>query len=69
MSEDLDANCTVDKKNKQHYIEMLKGLPAFNCRARANDDLSPEEQVRCLIDLATDRYILGNMFKGWKPWI
>ena len=31
--------------------------------------LSVDEQVRCLLDQATDPNILGRSWQGWKPWL
>ncbi|GLI70663.1 hypothetical protein VaNZ11_015600, partial [Volvox africanus] len=31
--------------------------------------LTPEEQARCLIDLATDYAVLGRMYLGWRPYL
>lgn len=33
------------------------------------NDLSADEQVNCLIDLATDPAILGIAFEGLASWI
>ncbi|XP_076296859.1 DNA-dependent protein kinase catalytic subunit isoform X2 [Lasioglossum baleicum] len=34
-----------------------------------NDSLSPEEQIDCLLDQATDLNILGRTYGGWRPWL
>ena len=34
-----------------------------------NHFLSVEEQVDCLVDMATDDNILGRTWVGWRPWI
>jgi len=31
--------------------------------------LTVEEQVDCLVDMATDDNILGRTWVGWSPWI
>ncbi|KXZ42647.1 hypothetical protein GPECTOR_127g525 [Gonium pectorale] len=31
--------------------------------------LSPSEQARCLLDLATDPNLLGRMYVGWRPYL
>ena len=41
-----------------------------NIRAMAEVHCSSvEEQVACLIDLATDANILGRTWQGWDPWV
>ena len=32
-------------------------------------DLTPEEQVDCLLDQATDVSILGRTWAGWRPFV
>ena len=32
-------------------------------------NLSPEQQVACLLNQATDRNILGRVWAGWEPWM
>ncbi|GLC72232.1 hypothetical protein PLESTF_001221800 [Pleodorina starrii] len=31
--------------------------------------LTPEEQARCLMDLASDPNVLGRMYLGWRPYL
>ena len=31
--------------------------------------LSVDQQIKCLIEIATDPNILGRTFKGWSPWM
>ncbi|GIL42486.1 hypothetical protein Vafri_455, partial [Volvox africanus] len=40
----------------------------FNLLERSGP-LTPEEQARCLIDLATDYAVLGRMYLGWRPYL
>lgn len=52
------------------YLELLNGQQQHNIRARlAENDLTVEEQVHCLIDMATDPALLGILFYGFQPWI
>ncbi|XP_063237602.1 DNA-dependent protein kinase catalytic subunit-like isoform X2 [Bacillus rossius redtenbacheri] len=52
------------------FAAVAKGDPAHNVRARmAGDRLSPEDQVYCLLDQATDYHILGKTWAGWQPWL
>ena len=32
-------------------------------------NLSPDQQVACLLNQATDRNILGRVWAGWEPWM
>jgi DNA-dependent protein kinase catalytic subunit len=52
------------------YLRVVEGHVQHKCRARVSDEnLTVEDQVACLIDLATDPVILGITFAGWCPWI
>ncbi|XP_055932973.1 DNA-dependent protein kinase catalytic subunit-like isoform X2 [Argiope bruennichi] len=45
------------------------GNSEFNIRARMKKaGLTVEEQVDCLIDLATDPHVLCLIYYGWNPW-
>ena len=49
---------------------IVKGDKAHNFRSTVSGKmLSVEEQVRCLLDQATDPNILGRSWQGWKPWL
>lgn len=59
-----------NKVNYQKYLELLSGVPQFNVRARlADNNLTIEQQVEVLIDMATDPAILGVMFVGFQPFM
>ena len=46
------------------------GSKQHNIRSRlANENLTVEEQINCLNDMATDPYILGISFSGFESWI
>ncbi|KAI9262203.1 hypothetical protein BDA99DRAFT_438677 [Phascolomyces articulosus] len=48
--------------------KVARGDSQFNIRARIGEKCaSVQEQVRCLIDLATDPHILGHTWAGWSP--
>lgn len=70
---DLEANPNFHKYNdyKEAYIKLVKGDPDSDPRASQlkQTNLSTEKQVECLIDLATDRNILGRMYAGYTSWI
>jgi len=63
----------VSHSNKAWFdsiIKIAKGDPNYNVRARARQKcFSVKEQVECLIDLATDPYVLGSMWVGWQSWV
>ena len=51
----------------------VRGDVAVNERAKIGGEpgraLTPEEQVTCLLDQATDPAILGRTWLGWRPFI
>ena len=48
---------------------IVKGDESHNVRTKiAGGDLTVEDQVRCLLDQATDPNILGRTWQGWKPY-
>ncbi|KAG4070139.1 hypothetical protein HA402_013382 [Bradysia odoriphaga] len=52
------------------YMNLLKGVRQANIRARLPETgLTVEQQVQCLIDMATDPALLGIQFTGFDPWI
>ncbi|KAG4076213.1 hypothetical protein HA402_014762 [Bradysia odoriphaga] len=52
------------------YMNLLKGVEQANIRARLPETgLTVEQQVQCLIDMATDPALLGITFTGFDPWI
>ncbi|CAG5107248.1 Similar to PRKDC: DNA-dependent protein kinase catalytic subunit (Gallus gallus) [Cotesia congregata] len=61
-----------DEKYYSRYSAILKGKDddQSSMRMRIRDgNLTPEEQVKCLLDQATDLNILGRTYAGWSPWI
>ncbi|RHZ54169.1 hypothetical protein Glove_429g27 [Diversispora epigaea] len=53
-----------------HIQDIAKGSPEHNIRARVPQKCgSVKEQIECLIDLATDPYVLGVMWVGWISWV
>lgn len=66
---DLMTNACI-QDTIDDYLKIVKGDPQYDVRARKGSDLlSVEEQVDCLLDLATDRNVLGRMYPGYQPWI
>lgn len=48
------------------YVKLLMNNASSNM---CENDLSADDQVNCLIDLATDPSILGIAFEGLTAWI
>lgn len=55
----LDAMVKVAKGDKRHDIRANVGS---TCQ-------DTNEQVKCLINLATDKSVLGVMWSGWSPYL
>ena len=64
---------TAKHANGAHWKALqaiVKGDDSHNVRTKvAGDQLSVEDQVRCLLDQATDPNILGRTWQGWKPYL
>ncbi|XP_078036597.1 DNA-dependent protein kinase catalytic subunit [Augochlora pura] len=60
-----------ESKYFDRYFAILNGEDDIKRpRATISDDhLSPEEQIECLLDQATDLNILGRTYVGWRPWL
>ena len=50
-------------------VEAVVGVEELNIRATVGDIISLADQVDSLIDLATDKSILGRAWIGWSPWM
>ena len=49
---------------------IVKGDANHNFRTTVSGkDMSVDDQVRCLLDQATDPNILGRSWQGWRPWL
>lgn len=58
----------VDKNILQAYLKILNG--SENLRISLPDSgLTVEQQVNCLIEMATDPYILASTYFGLDPWM
>eukprot|EP01147_Barroeca_monosierra_P002859 gene2859-5695_t len=58
-----------DEKWLQAIKAIVQGDKENNARATMPEkQLSVEDQVRCLIDHASDPHILGITWAGWEPW-
>ncbi|XP_050478858.1 DNA-dependent protein kinase catalytic subunit-like isoform X2 [Bombus huntii] len=68
---------TLDQLKEQHHDKYFDRYYAIvtgdddikRTRAKLNGFLTPEEQIECLLDQATDLNILGRTHVGWKPWL
>ncbi|KAL9555838.1 hypothetical protein MBANPS3_002175 [Mucor bainieri] len=62
---------TNGQSNKSYYkdvVAIAKGVPGIDIRADASDVCKDtNEQVRCLINQATDPRVLGVGYEGWAP--
>ncbi|XP_052131205.1 DNA-dependent protein kinase catalytic subunit isoform X2 [Frankliniella occidentalis] len=68
MREDLESK--IHTVFKDGYLKTLNGDASRNIRAKLGyNDLTPRQQVECLIDLATDPNVLVKTYGGWEPWL
>ncbi|XP_076239081.1 DNA-dependent protein kinase catalytic subunit [Calliopsis andreniformis] len=59
-----------DKYFDRYYAIIIGNDDVKQARVLIEDNcLSPEKQVECLLDQATDLNILGRSYVGWKPWL
>ena len=77
-SEELAISVFYEKKAFLKNLQAVcQGDPQNNCRTMLLKEtdyseshvLTVEEQVDCLVDMATDANILGRIYIGWNPWI
>lgn len=60
------------KPECKHMQAVVMGDKTHDIRAKLpsrTGGLTPEQQVACLINLATDANILGRVYAGWEPWM
>ncbi|XP_059610251.1 DNA-dependent protein kinase catalytic subunit-like [Phlebotomus argentipes] len=70
MAEELSMSVIANTTFLEGYRNILKGDEDMNVRTQLPDiNLSVEDQVSCLIDLATDPAILGVCYMYFHPWI
>ncbi|KAI9483447.1 MAG: hypothetical protein EXX96DRAFT_536784 [Benjaminiella poitrasii] len=51
-------------------VEIANGVSDIDIRAQVGDNCKTvNEQVKCLINLATDPRVLGVMYRGWQPYL
>jgi DNA-dependent protein kinase catalytic subunit len=51
-------------------VTIARGDPSIDIRATVGDTCQDaNEQVKCLINLATDPRVLGVMWAGWQPFL
>jgi DNA-dependent protein kinase catalytic subunit len=60
----------VDSESGWKAVEdIVLGAPAAERRVLPALGLSPEQQVRVLVEQATDPNILGRTWTGWMPYV
>ncbi|XP_021932903.1 DNA-dependent protein kinase catalytic subunit-like isoform X3 [Zootermopsis nevadensis] len=52
----------------EKFLECVKGHNSVRAKMPSHN-LSPEEQVDCLLDQATDPNVLGKTWVGWESWM
>ncbi|KAB0800482.1 hypothetical protein PPYR_06222 [Photinus pyralis] len=67
--EELRSGHSHNPSYLEEYIKVVEGVPSENFRAGKSGKLSEEDQVKCLIDQATDQNLLGRMYEGWHAWV
>lgn len=68
-SDFLHFRITNGEKYLYAYLKLTMGDSTRDVRAKMESSgLSVEQQVACLIDLATDTSILGITYAGFEPW-
>ena len=72
----LDTMAASVKRNKriekvgEKFAALALGDPSCNYRATVEQKCpSIKEQVKCLIDIASDPAILGRTYAGWMPYL
>lgn len=79
---DLMSGIHKDSKFLPHFVKVLLGEDAVDEKSNYMMErtkilkdkgekykLSIEEQVRCIIEQATDPNILGRTYIGWQPYV
>ncbi|KAK0182073.1 hypothetical protein PV327_000244 [Microctonus hyperodae] len=81
LNGDNPSNITLEELKNRHYDS--KYYPRYFKIVSGNDydhdtvrsemvkeiNLTPENQIKCLLDQATDLNILGRTYSGWSPWM
>lgn len=71
----LSKGAAIHLRNLICLQAVVKGNPKVSRRAKIaageqeKSDMTPEEQVDCLLDQATDVGILGRTWAGWRPFV
>ncbi|XP_037079091.1 DNA-dependent protein kinase catalytic subunit-like [Pollicipes pollicipes] len=64
---ELLAGSSLPAQQGQAWAAVARGRPGLDPRADLPDDgLTVQQQVTCLMDLATDPYVLGLAYFGWE---
>lgn len=69
----LVTQLTDGHASKPYYkdvVKLAKGDPELHIRAKVGATCKDtNEQVQCLIDLATDKAVLGTAWAGWQSYL
>ncbi|CAO1438484.1 unnamed protein product [Diamesa serratosioi] len=67
-SDELDIGFQRGPEYLEAYKKILGGNAECQRQQLPEDGLSVEDQVTCLIEMATDPHILAVSYVGWDPW-
>nr|CAB3231039.1 DNA-dependent protein kinase catalytic subunit-like [Phallusia mammillata] len=68
--DEVEHNADVKRFRKDYCSVAMGDSSHGNVRAQLDsDNLSVDEQVDSLLDLATDPNVLGRCWQGWKSWL
>lgn len=65
----LISQVAAKEKLMEVYKNLLGGEQNSYRKNVAASDLTVEEQVSCLIEIATDKAVLASIYLGWDPWV
>ena len=66
--EELNIGFPRDPKYLEAFQKVSSGEADSQRQLLPEDGLSVEDQVTCLIEMATDPYVLSAAYIGWDPW-
>jgi len=69
--DEIESNMGIPPEFKSEYLRVAQGLSPDQGRSSFDEDakLSPDDQITCLIDQATDVSVLSCAFVGWRSWL
>lgn len=63
------SQIAVNVELMERYVILTEGGDDSARKRMNNDGLTVEEQVTCLIEMATDKSLLALIYLGWDPWV